>query len=141
MRKTTCFLAALLLAAAQGLAATRYVSLDGANDAAGGYTNWTGAATTIQAAITASAAGDWIWVSNGTYETGTTPWPSMGDNRIAITTAVTIAAWDADRAATIIKGGTDVRPVFMTDNATLSGFTITNTNLTANNGVDQVPWR
>ncbi len=124
----------MMLIAAQGLAVTRYVSLAGTNDTAGGFTNWAGAATTIQAAISASIAGDWIWVSNGTYEAGVTPWPSMGDNRIAITTAVTIAAWDDDRAATIIKGGTDVRPVFMTDYVTLSGFTITNGNLTANNG-------
>lgn len=129
--KTIMFLSMLALAS-RSPATTRYVSLAGGHAAP--YTDWAGAATTIQAAISASAAGDWIWVSNGTYEAGVTPWPSLGDNRIAITTAVTVAAWDDDRTATIIKGGTDVRPVFMADNVTLSGFTITNGHLTANNG-------
>ncbi|MGI6088286.1 MAG: hypothetical protein ACOYCD_10175, partial [Kiritimatiellia bacterium] len=119
--KISTLLTVICLLGCKAPAVTRYVSLDGTNDVAGGYTNWAGAATTIQAAISASAADDWIWVSNGTYEVGETPWPSMGYNRVAITTAVTIAAWDDDRTATIIKGGQDIRPVFIGNNVTLSG--------------------
>ncbi len=130
--KISTLLTVICLLGCKAPAVTRYVSLDGTNDVAGGYTNWAGAATTIQAAISASAADDWIWVSNGTYEVGVTH--SIGYNRVAITTAVTIAAWDNDQAATIIKGGLNIRPVFMLDNVTLSGFTITEGNLTASSG-------
>ena len=49
------------------MAADRYVSLDGANDTAGGYTNWVGAATQVHWAVSAAAAGETIWISNGTY--------------------------------------------------------------------------
>ncbi|MGI6088310.1 MAG: hypothetical protein ACOYCD_10295, partial [Kiritimatiellia bacterium] len=131
--KISMLLVVTCLLSCKASAVTRYVSLDGTNDVAGGYTNWAGAATTIQAAISASAVGDWIWVSNGTYEVGVIP-SDRGDNRVAITTAVTIAAWDDDRTATIIKGGQDIRPVFIGNNVTLSGFTITGGNLTADSG-------
>ncbi len=107
-------------------AATRYVSLDGNNSPP--YTDWVGAATTIQAAISVSSAGDWIWVSNGTYETGT-----AGGSRVSITTAVTVASWNNDRSNTIIKGDAGIRPVYMGENANLFGFTLTNGNMAGNN--------
>lgn len=48
----------------------RYVSLTGTNDIAGGYTNWTGAATSLLAAVTvanSNKAGDIVWVESGIY--------------------------------------------------------------------------
>ncbi len=106
-------------------ATTRYVSLDGTNDNIGGYINWVGAATTIQAAISVSADGDWIWVSNGIYNAGISAVATFGDHRVAITNSVTVAGWGNDRSALIV-GSAGVRPVYMADGAKLIGFTITN---------------
>ena len=92
--KISTLLTVICLLGCKAPAVTRYVSLDGTNDVAGGYTNWAGAATTIQAAISASAVGDWIWVSNGTYEVGVIP-SDRGDNRV-ITTAAS-STHDDDR--------------------------------------------
>src|ERR1051325_7275123 len=52
----------------QADAATRYVSPTGGQTAP--YTNWTTAARVIQDAVDASANGDQIMVTNGTYLTG-----------------------------------------------------------------------
>jgi len=58
----------MIIAATQALFAdTHYVSLDGTNDSAHGYTNWAGAATNIQRAVSAAVASDTVLVSNGTY--------------------------------------------------------------------------
>ena len=54
-------------------AATRYVSLDGGHDESGGFADWSGAATTIQAAVNISADGDVILVSNGVYTATVSP--------------------------------------------------------------------
>lgn len=106
-------------------ATERYVSLAGSNDAAGGYTNWAGAATQIQYAISACVSGDVVWVSNGTYEAGATVISGV-TNRVALTNAITLRSLNNDPTNTIIKGGLDIRPVYMANNATLIGFTVTN---------------
>ena len=60
---------ALLLAASNLSADTHYVSL-GSTNPTPPYTNWATAATNIQQAVDAAAAGDVIVVTNGTYATG-----------------------------------------------------------------------
>ena len=57
-------------AANLALATERYVSLAGSNDAAGGYTNWAGAATGLQDAVSAAWHGTRILVTNGVYALG-----------------------------------------------------------------------
>jgi len=78
-------------------ATDRYVSLDGTNDAAGGYTNWAGAATSIIAAVNVAAEGETIWVTNGLYKL--TNQITLGNN--------TLRSWNngaTDRDGTIIDG-------------------------------------
>src|ERR1700690_1169322 len=64
----------VLLCAAYGglqgkvIATDRYVSPVGAHLSP--FTDWATAATNIQAALDASAAGDRVWVTNGVYDTG-----------------------------------------------------------------------
>ncbi len=55
----------LIAAAMQSFAETRYVSLNGGNVSP--FTNWTDAATTIQSALSVSATGDVVVVTNGLY--------------------------------------------------------------------------
>ncbi|MFA7238263.1 MAG: hypothetical protein WC058_15495, partial [Phycisphaeraceae bacterium] len=136
--KTGGFILAAIFAllTANGVRATeRYVSPDGTNDVNGGYTNWEGAATTIQAAIDASSPDDVVWVTNNTvYSSGCTNY-AVGSNRVAITKAITVRSLDDDFASTIIQGnwdpattngGTAVRCVYMAAGSTLIGFTLTN---------------
>src|SRR3989442_9996481 len=64
------FAAALPLApAGSALADVHYVDVNNTN-ATPPYTNWTTAATNIQAAVNAAVAGDEIVVTNGGYATG-----------------------------------------------------------------------
>lgn len=62
-------LLAILFLAAQAQAATLYVSLTGSHDTnAPAFSTWEAAATNIQSAINAAAAGDTVMVAPGTYE-------------------------------------------------------------------------
>lgn len=71
MRKSFQIMWIFLCLSGVGLAqVTRYVALDGTNDAFGGFTNWSGAATNIKAAVdlaNANNAGDTVWISSGLY--------------------------------------------------------------------------
>ena len=118
-------------------ATNRYVSLNGAHTEP--YTNWVGAATGIQYAISACVSGDVVWVSNGIYNIGGdtnqmgTPDNLGTTNRVSITTEyVTVRSLNNDPVNTIIVGGgtyntsNAIRCVYMTNNTTLIGFTLTN---------------
>lgn len=139
----------LLLPAAHAQT-NHYVSLTGGNNTAP-YTNWAMAATTIQAAIDASAPGAVIWVSNGIYQTGgTTNYPAGNTltNRVAIHRPVTVRSVNGP-SNTVIRGawhpGTTngpaaVRCVYMTNGAALIGFTVTN-GATTDVGTEGAVWR
>src|SRR5437867_3564612 len=120
----------LVLSAMSASAAIRYVNVSSASPTSP-YSNWTTAATNIQAAVDAAVAGDQILVTNGVYQTGATFVAEVeGVNRVAVTKALIVRSVNG-AALTIIKGyvstGYDrVRCVYLSDGAALVGFTLTN---------------
>ena len=115
-------------------AVTHYVDLNSTN-ATPPYTDWSTAATNIQSAIDAATDGDLVLVTNGVYATGGRVVYGTLTNRVVINKAVTVQSVNGP-AVTIINGYrvpststayiNDVRCVYMTNNAVMNGFTITN---------------
>ena len=139
----------LLLAASKLSAATLYVSLGSTNPTTP-YTNWATAATNIQDAVDAAAAGDRILVSNGVYATGGRAGGGTGDSgsRVFVNKPVTLLSVNGPQF-TIIRGDRVMIPdpsgmgyqnvgprcVYLTDGAVLSGFTLYNGLAYAGGGV------
>ena len=98
------------------------------------YSTWATAATNIQDAITASAAGDIVLVTNGVYAAGGKVMAGDLTNRVVLDKAVFVTsvngfdgtviqgAWDA--AST--NGPMAVRCAWLTNGAVLNGFTLRN---------------
>ncbi len=108
------------------------VDVAGANPTAP-YLTWETAATNIQDAITASVAGDIVLVTNGVYAVGSKS-ASGTTNRVALDTAIIVSSVNG-YAATVIQGAWDpvstngpgaVRCAYLTNGATLNGFTLQN---------------
>lgn len=128
--RSSVFAAALgcvLLFPPSGLAVERYVALVGGN--VHPYTNLSQAATTIQAAIDASSAGDTIWVDVGVYDQGVTS-NAGGRSRVVVDKAVSVRSLHGPENTWIwgVRGDTNnqVRCVWLGSNAHLSGFTLIN---------------
>ena len=99
---------------------------------AGPFTNWATAATNIQDAITAAAAGEIVLVTNGVYGMGGKSMDGVITNRVSLDKAILVQSVNGP-SSTVIQGAWDptttngpaaVRCVWMTNNAILSGFTI-----------------
>ena len=128
---------------------THYVSLNGTNDAGGGYTTWEGASTQIQWAVDAAANGETVLVSNGTYfcwgiytnismittnssvSPPTTNWPTTNTAMVVITNSITLKSLSGFYTNTVINGNfpayTNARGIYIANTgAVLDGFTITN---------------
>ena len=126
LKSTTVLIVSLTINA---LAMVRYVNVNNPSPVSP-YTNWAKAAVTIQDAIKVAADGDQILVTNGVYQTGGTVVYGSLSNRVAVTRVVTVKSVNGP-AVTVIKGNpvigdNAVRCVYLTNNAVLTGFTLTN---------------
>ena len=94
------------------------------------FATWATAATNIQDAIDASTDGDTVLVTNGLYATGGEVVYGGLINRVVVNKAVTVQSVNGP-AMTLIQGipknfSQGVRCVYLTNNAVLSGFCLTN---------------
>jgi hypothetical protein len=109
-------------------ATVHYVDLNSTN-ATPPYTDWTTAATNIQDAIDASTNGDTVLVTNGVYASGGLVMAAGITNRVALDIPITVQSVNGPWV-TIIQGvnathgTTSVRGAWLTNNATLIGFTL-----------------
>ncbi len=115
----------LMFANAQ--ATDRFVSPTGNNNPP--YLSWTDAATNIQDAIDAAAAGDVVWVTNGVYKTGGRVMAGDLTNRIALNKALTVQSVNGPFTTVIqgegaTPGPSAVRCAWLTNSAVLRGFTL-----------------
>lgn len=120
----------LLLAGALPLnAVTRYVSLDG-NHIAPFTAGWASAATNIQDAIDIAIIDDEIIVSNGVYRSGGRPYNGSVTSRVVVPIAITVRSLNGAENTRIEGRGplgvAAIRCVYLAENATLCGFTLTN---------------
>jgi len=109
-------------------ATVRYVNVNNTN-AASPYITWATASTDIQDAINASATGDIVLVTNGIYASGGMPIAGGVTNRVALINAITVQSVNGP-FVTIIQGAgaavgpSSVRCAWLTNYATLTGFTL-----------------
>ncbi len=94
------------------------------------FTTWATAATNIQDAIGVAGSGDTVLVTNGIYAYGGAIMAGDLVNRVAITNAVTVQSVNGPWATTIlgagaVNGPAAVRCAWLTNGASLNGFTLT----------------
>jgi hypothetical protein len=125
--------AAVLLLASPGsaVAGVHYVDVTSTN-ATPPYTNWITAATNIQDAVDAAVAGDEIVVTNGIYANGGRAEGDGMFNRVAVDKPLSLRSVKGPQFTTIYGGG---HCAYLTNDATLSGFTLTNGRATNGGGV------
>jgi hypothetical protein len=112
----------MVLVAANASATIHYVNANGSAPTPP-YDTWATAATNIQDAIDVAVAGEEVVVTNGIYQIGHGPGPLW--NRVTVTKPLTLRSVNGP-AVTIIDGTDTTRCVYLTNNATLVGFTLTN---------------
>lgn len=96
------------------------------------YSSWETAATNIQDAIDAAVDGEFVLVTNGVYSSGGKVMVTDLTNRVALDKALTVISVNG-YANTVIEGASDptstngpaaVRCAWLTNGATLNGFTL-----------------
>jgi len=123
--------AMLALFTLNAAAVTRYVDLNSPSPTPP-YTNWSIAATNIQRAVDVAVNGDEILVTNGNYNTGGRL-DLVITNRVWVDRAVCIRSLNGPTVTVIqgyqmpgtTNGGSAIRCVYISTNATLAGFTLT----------------
>jgi hypothetical protein len=113
-----------LAATSSALATVRYVNVNNANPTPP-YTNWATAATNIQDAVDAAGAGDEIVVTNGVYAGGSWVDHNGDYNCVGVDKPLTVQSVNGPDV-TVIDGGGAVRCLYLTNNAVMVGFTLTN---------------
>jgi len=128
-------------------AAVLYVDLNSINPVSP-YADWSTAATNIQDAVDAATNGDSILVTNGVYQTGgaavTNAFGSIIEsNRVMVTKPLTIQSVNGSGVTTIEayqvpgitnSGRSGLRCVWLTNGASLSGFTLMNGSIGTTGG-------
>ena len=99
-----------------------YVSQSSTNPVAP-FQSWDAAATNIQDAVDAAYIGGTVVVSNGVYATG--GGTAQGGNRVAVNKQIAVRSVNGP-AATTVDGGGSVRCFYLSNNAAVAGFTLTN---------------
>jgi hypothetical protein len=94
------------------------------------FNSWDTAATNIQDAINLTSTNDTVLVTNGVYAFGGLAMEGGLTNRVALTNAITVQSVNGPWVTTIlgagaINGPAAVRCAWLTNGATLSGFTLT----------------
>ena len=128
-------------------AAVLYVDLNSTNPVPP-FNTWSTAATNIQDAVEAAAAGDSVLVTNGIYSTGGKSMDGIITNRVAIYKRIAVQSVNGPEV-TIIEGFWDpvltngpasVRCVAITNTASLTGFTLRHGATRANSGAGDSPY-
>lgn len=103
-------------------ASVRYVSTNNVSPASP-YLDWSTAATNIQDAVDAAVDGDSILVSNGVYQGG---WRAVygANNRVVVNKAVALQGVNGPGNTTILGDSSTGRCVYLTNGASLLGFTL-----------------
>jgi hypothetical protein len=123
--KINLLIAGMFLAATSSAVATvRYVNVNNANPTPP-YTNWATAATNIQNAVDAAGAGDEIVVTNGTYAGGSRLDPYGVLNCVVVDKPLTVQSVNGP-GVTVINSVGEQGCAYLTNNAVIVGFTLTN---------------
>lgn len=121
--------AGLVVLSLSASAATRYVDLNSPSPTPP-YASWTTAATNIQDAIDVASDGDMVLVTNGIYRAGGRVVFGAMTNRIAVTKPLVVQSVNGSSLTSIEGNGPAgagaVRCVYLTNQAQLIGFTLTN---------------
>jgi hypothetical protein len=118
-----CTAASLTVSLVGFSAQVHYVDLNSTN-ATPPFTSWATAATNIQDAVDAAVAGDEIVVTNGIYAIGGRVSADARTNRVTVDKPLSLRSVNGPQFTTI-DGDGSVRCVYLTNGASLSGFTLT----------------
>jgi hypothetical protein len=114
-------------------AAVRYVDANGVNPTPP-YPDWSTAATNIQDAIDTADPGDIVLVTNGVYASGQKVVNGYLTNRLAVTKPLSLESVNGPQVTMIEGLSNSLRCVYLTNGASLSGFSLSKGDATLESG-------